>query len=205
MKLLEKIKTKKTLEIVVSLIVGIFIGGAISPLCSDSNHDGIEEKVSKLESAIKEKDSKIADLNEKVDSAQPYFKMSDAEKEALEIETAKKEEENKIAQEKLEEEKKKKEEAEKQAELESRSVTLGNGTYLVGKDIPEGVYDLIAVKGGGNVQSSDYTMNLIMGVKGDSDFYQREYQNIALRDGVNIELSNVTIKFIPDDGYTLNN
>ncbi|MDO7203451.1 hypothetical protein Q5M85_03615 [Paraclostridium bifermentans] len=65
---------------------------------------------------------------------------------------------------------------------------MGNGTYLVGKDIPEGVYDLTAVKGGGNVQSSDFNVNLIMGVNGSSDFYQREQQNVALRDGATIDL-----------------
>lgn len=205
MKLLEKVKNKKTLGMIITLIVGMFIGGLVSPLCSDSNHEGIEAKVSTLESTIEEKESEIAALNEKVDSAEPYFKMTSAEKEALEIETAKKEEENRIEQEKLAEEKKKQEEEQKQAELDSRSITLGNGTYLVGKDIPEGVYDLVAVKGGGNVQSSDYTVNLIMGVKGDSDFYQREQQNVVLREGMNIDLSSVTVKFVPDDGYTINN
>ncbi|CEO35438.1 Uncharacterised protein [[Clostridium] sordellii] len=47
--------------------------------------------------------------------------MNDEAKEAMKIETAKKEEE-----------------AKKQTELDARSVTLGNGTYLVDKDIPEG-------------------------------------------------------------------
>lgn len=179
MKLLEKLKNKKTLVIIITLSVGMFLGGLFSPLCSNSDHEGIEEKVSTLESTVKEKDAQIATLNEEVDSAEPYFKMTSAEQEKLEIETAKQEEKNRKEQEKLEEEERKQEEKEEQAELESRSVKLGNGTYLVGKDIPEGVYDLYAVKGGGNVQSSNYNINIIMGTKGDSDFYQREQQNVA--------------------------
>lgn len=204
MKLLEKLKNKKSLAIIITLFVGMFLGGLFSPLCSDSNHEGIEEKVSELEGTVKEKDAQIATLNEKVDSAEPYFKMTSAEKEKLEIETAKQEEKNRKEQEKLEEEQRKQEEKEKQAKLESRSVKLGNGTYLVGKDIPEGVYDLYAVRGGGNVQSSDYSINVIMGTKGDSNFYQREQQNVALVEGTKIELSRVTVKFVPDDGYVIN-
>ena len=42
-----------------------------------------------------------------------------------------------------------------------------------------------------------------MGVRGDENFYQREQQNVALKDGTNIELRNVTVKFIPDDGYVI--
>lgn len=131
--------------------------------------------------------------------------MSETEKEAMKIENAKIEEANKKEQERLEAEKAKEEEAKRQAELEARNVTLGNGTYLVGKDIPAGVYDLFAAKGGGNVMSSDYKVNLIMGTSGDESFYQREQQNVALKEGVTIELSSVTVKFIPDDSYSLNN
>ena len=139
-------------------------------------------------------------LQAKVEEAKTFFEMKDAEKEALKIETLKKEEENKREQDKLAEEKRKEDELKKQKELEARTVTLGNGTYLVGKDIPEGVYDIYAVKGGGNVMSSS-GINLIMGVEGEENFYQREEQNAALKDGDTIELSSVTVKFVPDHGY----
>ncbi|MBP3928865.1 MAG: hypothetical protein J6D47_04740 [Peptostreptococcaceae bacterium] len=204
MKLLEKLKDKKVLSTIITLIVGVVIGSTTAPVCSESKHDGVENKVLELENTIQEKDTElkeqnaeIEELNKKVSEAGPYFKMTAAEKEALEIEATKQEEKNRIEKEKLEKE-------QKQAELESRSITLGNGTYLVGKDIPEGVYDLYAVKGGGNVQSSGQ-VNIIMGVKGDSDFYQREEQNVALRSDTTISLRNVTIKFVPDDGYVINN
>ena len=42
-------------------------------------------------------------------------------------------------------------------------------------------------------------------VSGDEDFYQREQQNVALKEGTNIELKGVTVKFVPDDEYVINN
>lgn len=205
MKLLELLKSKKGLSVAIAIfIIGVIIGFIASPECSKDTHEGIESYISELENDLEEKENNINNLNKKLSEAEPYFKMSDAEKESIKIETAKKEEQNKIEREKLEKEQKEREEAQKQAELDARSITLGNGTYIIGKDIPEGVYDLYAVKGGGNVQSPGQ-INVIMGVKGDDDFYQREEQNVALASGTSISLRNVTIKFVPDDGYTLKN
>lgn len=187
------------LKSIILVAIGVFLANLIVPTCGVREHDGLEDKILKLENSVKDKDAEIESLNTKLASAEPYFKMNEAEKEAMKIETAKKEEENKIEQERLAQEKKNQEEEKRQAELDAKSVTLGNGTYLVGTDIPEGVYDLFAVKGGGNVQSSNLKINLIMGTIGDSNFYQREQQNVELKEGTKIDLSRVTVKFVPDD------
>ncbi|GAA3663781.1 hypothetical protein [Asaccharospora irregularis] len=181
-------KSKKIISYGVIFITALFLGSGI----------GSSEMVPKDDYERLKAENK--NLQAKVEEAKTFFEMKDAEKEALKIETLKKEEENKREQDKLAEEKRKEDELKKQKELEARTVTLGNGTYLVGKDIPEGVYDIYAVKGGGNVMSSS-GINLIMGVEGEENFYQREEQNAALKDGDTIELSSVTVKFVPDDGY----
>lgn len=181
-------KSKKIISYGVIFITALFLGSGIgsSEMVPKDDYDKLKAENKNLQA--------------KVEEAKTFFEMKDAEKEALKIETLKKEEENKKEQDKLAEEKRKEDEFKKQKELEARTVTLGNGTYLVGKDIPEGVYDIYAVKGGGNVMSSS-GINLIMGVKGEENFYQREEQNAALKDGDTIELSSVTVKFVPDDGY----
>lgn len=107
MKVLEKLKNKKTIAFIAVFIVGLFLGNSTAPLCANSKHDGIEEKVSSLETEVKT-------LNEKVESAKPWFEMKDAEKKAIEEENAKK---------KAEEEAKKKaaeEEQKRQAEEEAK-------------------------------------------------------------------------------------
>ena len=207
--LLEKIKglgAKKLISYGAAFIVGSFlgIGMGASGMISENDYNELNSKYETANTELENSRNKVNELQAKVDEAKPFFKMNDAEKEAMKIKTAKKEEENKKEQERLAEEKRKEEEAKKQVELDARSVTLGNGTYLVGKDIPEGVYDLYAVKGGGNVMSSRQ-VNAIMGVSGDEDFYQREQQNVALKEGTNIELKGVTVKFVPDDEYVINN
>lgn len=201
---------------VVCFTIGIAVKGSIDFKEMEKVKKEYEVEYEKVDSRRIELEGKTRDLQAKVHVASPWFNMDEAEKEAFRLETLAKEEENKKEKVRLEEEKKaeeerlanekkEKEEAEKQAKIDERTVTLGNGVFVIGKDLPAGVYDLVAVKGGGNVFTSDHNLNLIMGVKGEEDFYQREYQNAALKDGVNIELDGVTLKFIPDDGYALNN
>lgn len=183
MKFAEKIKgyfknknnVKYVLSVVLALIVGVSIGEANT--VSQDQYNMIKGENTTL-------NEKITELKDLVETAQPYFDMTEIEKDRLarEAEELRKEEEKRRA--------------------EALSVTLGNGTYLVGKDIPEGVYDLYAVKGGGNVISTGQ-VNVIMGITGDDDFYQREQQNVALSQGTTIDLSGVTVKFVPDDSYVI--
>lgn len=188
-------------KVVVVGIVALFVGFMAAPYgVSEEEFNKVKSDYESVKTDLDSATAKVKDLEAKVKEAEPFFTMNDAEKEAMKIETEKKEAANKIEQEKVAEQKKKEEEAKQKAALEANSVTLGNGTYLVGKDIPEGVYDLFAVKGGGNVMSPGQA-NLIMGVKGDSEFYQREQQNVALKEGTSIELRTVTVKFVPDYNY----
>ncbi len=197
---MEKVKGLLKSKLATILIAG-FVGMGVGVAGSDTT--SLENELSTLKAdrekdldTLAKQDEEIKTLKKKVEEAKPFFDMAEAEQQAMKIEADKK-----LAEQKAEEERIAKEEEQKK--LDAMSVTLGNGNYLVGKDIPEGVYDLYAVKGGGNVMSSDYSVNLIMGANGDEDFYQREQQNVVLKEGTTIELSRVTIKFVPDFNYSI--
>lgn len=197
---MEKVKGLLKSKLATILIAG-FVGVGVGVASSDTT--SLENELSTLKvdrekdlDTLAKQEEEIKALKEKVQEAKPFFDMAEAEQQAMKIEADKK-----LAEQKAEEERIAKEEEQKK--LDAMSVTLGNGDYLVGKDIPEGVYDLYAVKGGGNVMSSDYNVNLIMGVNGDENFYQREQQNVALKEGTTIELSRVTVKFVPDFNYSV--
>ena len=124
--LLEKIKglgAKKLISYGATFIIGSFlgIGMGASGMVSEKYYNDLNSKYETVNSELGSSKNRVNELQAKVDEAKPFFKMNDEAKEAMKIETAKKEEE-----------------AKKQAELDARSVTLGNGTYLVDKDIPEG-------------------------------------------------------------------
>lgn len=140
----------------------------------ESNENDIAKK--KLE--ISELNQEVDSLNDKIEEAEPWFEMKENEKEQIVQDNSKKEEE------------------EKQAELDAQSVTLANGYFLVGTDIPAGTYNIEATSGGGNVISNDGTINAIMGVANDG-FYQKEYNNIPLREGATLTVLDVTIKLTP--------
>lgn len=105
MKVLEKLKNKKTIAFIAVFIVGLFLGNLTAPLCANTKHEGIEEKVSSLETEVKT-------LNEKVASAKPWFEMKDTEKKAIEEENAKKKAEEEANKKAAEEEQKRQAEEE---------------------------------------------------------------------------------------------
>lgn len=121
MKLLEKLKSKKTIGYISIWVLGLVIGIGASPLCSDSSHDGVESKistletsVSDLEASISKKDKEIETLNAKVESATPWFEMEAEEQRKIEEENARVEAEKQAeAAKKAEEERIAKENAEK--------------------------------------------------------------------------------------------
>lgn len=81
----------------------------------------------------------------------------------------------------------------------TEEISLGNGNFVSGKDFPSGVYDIVAVSGGGNVSTDnmyDGGLNAIMGVK-DDDFYIKEYKNIELPEGTTLTVDRVKIKLVP--------
>lgn len=88
MKVLEKLKNKKMIGYIVTLIVGIVLGNLTAPLCSTSEHDDLESRVKNQELVLEKKDTEIETLNAKVDSAKPWFEMKAEEQKAIEEENA---------------------------------------------------------------------------------------------------------------------
>jgi hypothetical protein len=87
----------------------------------------------------------------------------------------------------------------------TKTVELGNGNFVAGKDFPSGTYDIVAVSGGGNVSSDNmYSggLNAVMGVTEKNkeigtNMYQQKYKNIELPDGTTLTISGVDIQLIP--------
>lgn len=93
-----------------AFILGIFFGNISSPACSEGHEKTISDKTSVIDSQKAE----IETLNSKLSSAEPWFKMKDDEKQAIEAENQRKEEEARKGEEaKKAEEQRKKEEEEK--------------------------------------------------------------------------------------------
>ena len=83
---------------------------------------------------------------------------------------------------------------------------LISGHYTAGKDFPSGKYDIVAVRGDGNVSSSNaYSggLNESMGVS-DNDQYTMQYKNANLTSGVVLSVSGVTIKITSSEDVNLN-
>ncbi len=87
----------------------------------------------------------------------------------------------------------------------TETVELGSGNFVAGDDFPAGVYNITAVSGGGNVSSDNLYnggINAVMGnadlnISTGSDFYQQEYKNIELTEGVTLSISGVSVRLTP--------
>jgi hypothetical protein len=85
----------------------------------------------------------------------------------------------------------------------ANKITLSNGNFTAGTDFAEGVYNIVAVKGGGNVSSSNTLnggINAIMGTKEQNtgvDIYEQKYFNISLPKDTVLTIDGVTIDLIP--------
>ncbi|MGL4569681.1 MAG: hypothetical protein ACRCVJ_01290 [Clostridium sp.] len=201
-KILNFLKTTKG-KIILGVIGGIIIGSAVSGATKEQKE--AVSKVAALTTQVSELENTNKDLQAKVDEAKPFFEMEkskrDAEIEKAKAEADKAEKEREAKEKKEAEEQAKKEKAEEQKKLDAKTKTLGNGNYVAGKDFEPGVYDIIAVSGGGNVSSSnmyDGGLNAIMGVE-QGDMYEKEYKNIKLPDGVTLKISGVKIKLVPKE------
>lgn len=85
-----------------------------------------------------------------------------------------------------------------EAPVSSEEIELSNGNYVAGENFDAGTYDVVAVKGSGNVISSNMFsggINAMMGV-GDSEFYAKEYKNIKLPNKTTLKIDGVTVKLI---------
>ena len=92
-------------------------------------------------------------------------------------------------------------------------IELSDGNYVAGEDFIEGKYDIVAIKGSGNVSSSNMFsggLNSVMaskdkidelnkcGLSSLADTCQTNFKNAKLEKGVELNISNgVTIKLIP--------
>ena len=81
-------------------------------------------------------------------------------------------------------------------------LTLTQGNYDIGVDIPAGIYTIRVTDGSGNVACSVYRggLNELMGAPGsDNSFitYIPEYKNAYLRDGDELSIGGMTIELIP--------
>ncbi|HCQ6134401.1 TPA: glycosylating toxin anti-sigma factor TcdC [Clostridioides difficile] len=97
-KIIKFFKSTKGIALL-AFILGVFFGNISSPACSEDH----EEVISNQTSVIDSQKTEIETLNSKLSDAEPWFKMKDDEKKAIEAEEAKKAEE----QRKKEEEEKK--------------------------------------------------------------------------------------------------
>ncbi len=185
---------KKNKSVIITFIVAFLLGimGGSNSGIPEEDYNAVKAQLEGKSKELESANSKIEDLESKVQQAKPYFDMSSAEQEAMKIEAAKKAEENKKEEERLAEEK-------RLAELESRTKTLKNGNFIAGKDFEAGTYDIVAVAGGGNVSGGSIFNGGINAIMGPSDdgFYQKEYKNIVFKEGESLKVSNVTIKLIP--------
>ena len=80
-----------------------------------------------------------------------------------------------------------------------KEYTFSSGNYIVGKDIERGIYDIIAVKGNGNISSDNMFeggINEVFGTSQDG-FYVKEFKNAYFNDDVQLTVSGVTIKLVP--------
>lgn len=81
----------------------------------------------------------------------------------------------------------------------AEKISLKSGNYIAGKDFKAGTYDIVALKGNGNVSSSNMYeggLNEIMGVSKDG-YSIKKYKNAALEDGVELSISGVDVKLVP--------
>jgi len=129
-----------------------------------------------------------------VTPATPEPTLTEAEKKA----ENKKFKESQIIEEKRLKEEKNAEEKRLKVEKAENEKIFSSGNYISGKDFKAGIYDVIAIKGGGNVHAGNVWtggFSAIMGVK-DDGFYEKEYKNVELPDGVKLEVKGLTIKLI---------
>lgn len=130
--------------------------------------------------SVREENEKLntqnKELQAKLKEAEPFFKLQESEKEAMRLESEKKEEEL------------------KQQQAVENSKTFATGYYVVGEDIEPGKYDLVHNKGvygfvkfGGN----SYAI-------GTHESYATEVKNVTLSQGDEIEVDGtLTVSFIP--------
>lgn len=91
----------------------------------------------------------------------------------------------------------------KRVQPNTETVRFTSGYYISGEDFPAGVYDVVAIEGTGNVSSDnmwDGGINAAVGITDGlwADLYSKEYKNIELPEGVELEVSGgLTVDLVP--------
>ncbi len=84
---------------------------------------------------------------------------------------------------------------------EGKAVTLTSGNFTSGEDFDPGIYKIVAVSGRGNLSSSnlyDGGVNEMFGIDDGTGFYNNQFLNAVLSDGVELTVSGgLTITLIP--------
>ncbi len=87
----------------------------------------------------------------------------------------------------------------------TETISLESGYFVAGEDFPEGIYDINALSGGGNVISDnmfDGGLNLIMGTEDANsslgmEMYQQSFKNAEFKEGVSLQITGVKIELVP--------
>ena len=84
---------------------------------------------------------------------------------------------------------------------EEKAFDLSSGNYTSGEEFTPGIYNIVAVSGLGNLSSSNMYeggLNEMFGVDADNTgWYIREFDNVSLPEGTDLEVAGITIKMIP--------
>lgn len=87
---------------------------------------------------------------------------------------------------------------------EGAAITLGGGNFEAGTDFPEGVYNIVALSGTGNLSSSnmfDGGLNEMFGIDDGTGFYNSQFMNAELPSGTTLTISGgLSVKLIPAKG-----
>lgn len=210
-----KRKWKYILVAIIALIIGASGGPSQDQLDkANSKVDSLKKQLTAKAETVATLESDKKQLQTTVAEAEPWFALSKTEQENKQKEAeakaatlAKQEADKKAAEQKVADDKAAAEKAaadkkaaqEAAAAVAARQKTFGAGKYVVGRDIPAGLYDTKAVRGQGNFvvnPDSDLKVNEMFGVGGG--YYNGAFNNLELVDGDTIEINNdLHIQFIP--------
>lgn len=73
------------------------------------------------------------------------------------------------------------------------SAQFDSGYYTVGIDFPAGTYTITAIKGNGNVFTTDGSLNALIGTNKDP-MYEKEHKDVEFSDGTTLSLEGVSVK-----------
>ena len=90
-----------------------------------------------------------------------------------------------------------------EVEINEGDIVLTSGNYIIGKDVPVGLYDIVAVENGGLVSTSDglgHGDQMILGRdnmnKNGNHVYNLEFKNVNLANGFTLTVDGGTIKLV---------